>query len=104
VQEAPTETRLSRAVTGEGPISTNAAATSGDVLAAAISNISLSEVQAHTPNMDIPSPRQTQPGEAGTNIRSDVESPGVGDTFEDCPLTPRNELGPFALDGRAGHL
>jgi hypothetical protein len=112
VQGPPAATTLSRAVTAQEPISTTAAATSGDVLAAAVSNMSLSEVQAQeltanqrrTPNMDIPNQRQTQPGEAGTNNRSDLESPGIGDTFEDCPLTPRNDLGPLALDGRAGHL
>ncbi|KAI2060910.1 hypothetical protein LOZ40_006462 [Ophidiomyces ophidiicola] len=31
-------------------------------------------------------------------------SPFVLNNFDECPLTPRNDLGPLALDGRAGRL
>lgn len=62
---------------------------------------------ARSPNIDIPSSRQEQLSQedAGNHHNGqNGQSPGVGDTFEDCPLTPRNDLGPLALDSRAGRL
>nr|KMM71881.1 dma1 [Coccidioides posadasii RMSCC 3488] len=62
---------------------------------------------ARTPNIDIPRRNFSRTVDQATQNRlaaSTGASPIVRDNFEDCPLTPRNDLGPLALDGRAGRL
>lgn len=57
-----------------------------------------------SPNIDIPYRGLTRTIDEATQSRltaSHGGSPNVRDNFEDCPLTPRNDLGPLALDGRA---
>lgn len=55
-----------------------------------------------TPHIDIPNAGQVQlsRNSGSNNLRRDAAA--VGMNFEDCPLTPRNDMGPLALDGRAG--
>ncbi|WEW61013.1 hypothetical protein PRK78_006502 [Emydomyces testavorans] len=58
-------------------------------------------------NIDIPhrGPARTIDEATQSRLAASIDgSPVVRDTFEDCPLTPRNDLGPLALDGRAGRL
>lgn len=60
-----------------------------------------------SPNIAIPTRRPPDVPEGGPDRRAQPahgHSPAIRDQFEDCPLTPRNDLGPLAFDGRAGRL
>lgn len=62
---------------------------------------------SRSPNIDIPYRGMARTIDEATQSRlaaSHGVSPVVRDNFEDCPLTPRNDLGPLALDGRAGRI
>ncbi|OKL58131.1 hypothetical protein UA08_06577 [Talaromyces atroroseus] len=52
-------------------------------------------------NIPIPSGPSSRSNQSN-NPRSDT--PANPEAFEDDPMTPRNDSGPLALDGRAGHL
>lgn len=60
-------------------------------------------------NIDIPQclrppdGRRPQQPRHGDNVGGGAGA-GGNDMFEDTPLTPRNDLGPLAFDGRAGRL
>lgn len=55
-------------------------------------------VSGNSQSANIPIPN----GANQSNSRSDT--PANHETFEDDPMTPRNDSGPLALDGRAGRL
>ncbi|KMU89102.1 dma1 [Coccidioides immitis H538.4] len=79
---------------------------SDDSLTRNVQSESIDEI-ARTPNIDIPRRNFSRTVDQATQNRlaaSTGASPIVRDNFEDCPLTPRNDLGPLALDGRAGRL
>ncbi|EED22898.1 FHA domain protein [Talaromyces stipitatus ATCC 10500] len=65
---------------------------------------SKNEVHAsgNSQSANIPIPNGSSSHGNQSNSRSDT--PGHHETFEDDPMTPRNDSGPLALDGRAGHL
>lgn len=66
------------------------------------------EPNGRSANIPIParlSPTETPSGASRhgqSQRRSDT--PGSAETFEDNPMTPRNDSGPLAFDGRAGRL
>lgn len=87
-------------------------------LAAAAENLQLEE-RRNTPLQDTENPDGPASGNghsanipipvgpsSRTNKQSDSRSgtPANPETLEDDPMTPRNDTGPLALDGRAGHL
>lgn len=56
-------------------------------------------------SIDIPGLQSLYQSPGGSRYRRGQlrpESPVAADTFEDNPLTPRNDSGPLAFDGRAG--
>ncbi|KAJ9216012.1 hypothetical protein DTO166G4_2256 [Paecilomyces variotii] len=56
-------------------------------------------------SIDIPGLQSLYQSPGGARYRrgqSGADSPVAADTFEDNPLTPRNDSGPLAFDGRAG--
>lgn len=58
-------------------------------------------VSGNSQSATIPIPN----GPSRTNqVHSRSDTPANPETFEDDPMTPRNDTGPLALDGRAGHL
>jgi hypothetical protein len=59
-------------------------------------------VSSNTQSANIPIPSGSSSHANQSNSRSDT--PANHETFEDDPMTPRNDSGPLALDGRAGHL
>ena len=84
--------------------STNGSENSADdELSARTDNLTIQEDSINsgerTPNVDIPNAGQIQLNRStgSSNLRASAN----GD-LEDCPLTPRNDVGLLALDGRAG--
>jgi hypothetical protein len=59
-------------------------------------------VSSNSQSANIPIPNGSSSHGNQSNPRSDT--PANHETFEDDPMTPRNDSGPLALDGRAGHL
>lgn len=59
-------------------------------------------VSGNSQSANIPIPNGSSSHANQSNSRSDT--PANHETFEDDPMTPRNDSGPLALDGRAGHL
>lgn len=59
-------------------------------------------VSSNSQSANIPIPNGSSSHGNQSNSRSDT--PANHETFEDDPMTPRNDSGPLALDGRAGHL
>ncbi|OJD15040.1 hypothetical protein AJ78_04663 [Emergomyces pasteurianus Ep9510] len=59
----------------------------------------LGEMISRSPNIDIPPSLR-----ASGSRRLQPPWDGGDDVFEDTPLTPRNDFGPLAFDGRAGRL
>jgi len=62
---------------------------------------------ARSPNIDIPNrsssaPRSGTPQNRHILLHDETSNPG--EPFEEGPITPRNDLGPLAFDGRAGRL
>lgn len=57
-------------------------------------------VSGNSQSANIPIPN----GSSSHGTQSNSRSPANHETFEDDPMTPRNDSGPLALDGRAGHL
>jgi E3 ubiquitin-protein ligase DMA1/2 len=90
-------------------------------LAAIAENLHLAEERS-TPTQDTDNPDGTAEGPISGNSESATipipsgpssranqsnaraDTPANPETFEDDPMTPRNDSGPLALDGRAGHL
>jgi hypothetical protein len=65
------------------------------------------EPSPHGRSTNIPIPARVS--SAGASPRNDQahrrsETPGHAENFEDNPMTPRNDTGPLAFDGRAGRL
>lgn len=65
-------------------------------------NISKGPASSNSQSANIPIPNGSSSHGNQSNSRSDT--PANHETFEDDPMTPRNDSGPLALDGRAGHL
>lgn len=59
-------------------------------------------ISSNSQSANIPIPSGSSSHCNQSNSRSDT--PANHETFEDDPMTPRNDSGPLALDGRAGHL
>ncbi|KAF3400252.1 E3 ubiquitin-protein ligase DMA2 [Talaromyces pinophilus] len=59
-------------------------------------------VSGNSQSANIPIPNGSSSHGNQSNSRSDT--PANHEAFEDDPMTPRNDSGPLALDGRAGHL
>lgn len=59
-------------------------------------------VSGNSQSATIPIPTGASTRANRSNSRSGT--PANPETFEDDPMTPRNDTGPLALDGRAGHL
>lgn len=74
-----------------------------DELAARTDNLNIREDSINsgerTPNIDIPNAGRIQLNRSAGSSNLGATANG---SLEDCPMTPRNDLGPLALDGRAG--
>ncbi|KAL2368858.1 hypothetical protein RJ035_000020 [Blastomyces gilchristii] len=68
----------------------------------------IGETLSRSSNIDIPQCLRLVGGRRGLQPQGDGGGGGGGgggnDVFEDTPLTPRNDFGPLAFDGRAGRL
>ncbi|PGH03547.1 hypothetical protein GX51_03972 [Blastomyces parvus] len=63
----------------------------------------IGEALSRSSNIDIPQCLRPADGRRGPLPHGDGDGGGGGnDMFEDTPLTPRNDFGPLAFDGRAG--
>ncbi|OAX76943.1 hypothetical protein ACJ72_08764, partial [Emergomyces africanus] len=81
----------------------NAATTNGVSEAAAQGS---GEMISRSPNIDIPNWNQPPSSSFRAPAARRLQPPwdSGDDMFEDTPLTPRNDFGPLAFDGRAGRL
>lgn len=57
---------------------------------------------ARSATSNIPGWQPTQPLNVPAPSRLRADTPGMSETSDDNPLTPRNDTGPLAFDGRAG--